>query len=129
MSQENVELVRGWFERWNRRERDFLEDEVDPEVEVVSRLQPEPYRGRAGLRKWMNEIDEQFEEWQLVADDWRDAGDTVVILGRIHLRGQGSGIELEERLGWLVELRDKRLRRLRIFVKPEEALEAAGLRE
>jgi hypothetical protein len=68
MSQENVELVRGWFQRWNRGERDFPTDELlHPGFQVISRLQNEPFRGRHGLRRWMEEIDEQFREQALSA--------------------------------------------------------------
>jgi hypothetical protein len=30
MSRQNIELVQAWFERWNRGDRDFSEDEYIP---------------------------------------------------------------------------------------------------
>ena len=75
MSQENVELVQSWFKRWNGGDRDFSTDELHPDFQIFSRLQAEPFEGREGLHRWMQEVDEQFGEWQLVADEWRDAGD------------------------------------------------------
>jgi ketosteroid isomerase-like protein len=129
MSRENVELVKSWFERWNRGERDFSEAEVHADVLVISRLQSEPFRGREGLLRWFQEIDEQFQEWELVGEDWRDAGDRVVVLGQVRLRGMESGVAFDQPTGWLFELKDGKLLLLRNFVRPEEALEAAGLRE
>ncbi len=72
MSHENVELVQSWFERWNRGDRDVFEDELHPDFQIVSRLQREPFEGREGLQQWMQEIDEQFREWELAGDEWRE---------------------------------------------------------
>lgn len=44
MSQQNIEIVKGWFERWNRGEREFPDEEIHPDVQVISRLQSEPFR-------------------------------------------------------------------------------------
>ena len=51
MSQENVELVREGFARWNKGDYDFLISAATPDVELHSRfgkLTGEPYRGRSG---------------------------------------------------------------------------------
>ena len=45
MSEENVEIAKGWLDRWNRGERSVQVDEIHSDVEVVSRFRPEPYRG------------------------------------------------------------------------------------
>ena len=124
---ENVEIVRRMFERWNRGERGFSDDEVDPAVKVVSRFQPEPFRGRDGLRGWMQEIDENFKEWRLVVEEWREVGDRVVGLGHIRIGGKESGVEFDQPAGWLLVLREGRLLELQTFLNGEEALEAAGL--
>jgi ketosteroid isomerase-like protein len=128
MSTENVELVPGWFDRWNRGERGPSDYEIDPEVEVMSRFQAEPFRGRDGLRRWVDEIGDQFNEWELSVDELRDAGDQVVVLGHVRVRGQKSGVEFDQPMANLVTVRDGRLLRLEFFASPAEALEAAGLR-
>jgi ketosteroid isomerase-like protein len=130
MSEENVEIVQTWFERWNRGERDFPSDELlHPDFQVISRLQSEPFGGREGLRRWMQEIDQQFRDWKLVGDEWRESGDRVVVLGRVRLRGEQGGVALDQPGGWLFEFKDGKLFRLQPFMRPEEALEAAGLAE
>jgi ketosteroid isomerase-like protein len=129
VSQQNVEIVRGLFERWNRGERDFSDDEVDATVQIQSRFQGEPYRGRDGLLRWMRDIDDHFSEWRLVVDEWRERGDKVIALGRVRLRGEGSGLAFDQPMGWLIEVRDGRLLSLQTFPDPARALIAAGLRE
>ena len=129
MSQETVELVQSWFKRLNRGDRDLSTDELHPDFQVVSRLQDKPFEGREGLHRWMQEVDEQFRDWELVGDEWRDAGDHVVVLGRLRLRGKGSGVGVEQPHGWLVEFKDGKVFRFRHFARPQEALEASGLSE
>lgn len=129
MTAENVEIVRDWFERWNRGERDVFGEEVDPDVEIASRLQSEPFRGPEGLQAWFAEIDEHFGEWQLVADEWHEVGNAVAAIGHVRMRGQKSGVGLEQPIGWLFTLRDGKLLRIETFTEPGQALEAARARE
>jgi hypothetical protein len=30
-------------------------------------------RGPAGVRRWFREIEEQFDEWEITVEEWRDA--------------------------------------------------------
>jgi hypothetical protein len=61
MSQENIELVRRAFDDWNRGVREIRADDVDPEMELHSRMIGRVLRGVDGLRTWFTEIDEQFD--------------------------------------------------------------------
>jgi ketosteroid isomerase-like protein len=131
MSKENVELVKDVLSRWNAGERTFA-DEIHPDAEVLSRglMEGRLLRGPEGVRRWFREVDEQFDEWSLTVEEWRDPGDYVVALGRIHMHGRGSGIAFDQPAGWLFEIRDGQLFRLDTFLdEPAQALEAAGLAE
>jgi ketosteroid isomerase-like protein len=87
-------------------------------------------RGHEGVRRWFREVDEQFDEWTIITDEWRDAGDYVVALGRLHMHGRASGITFDQPVGWLFEIRDGQVFRLETFLDDAaEALEAAGLSE
>ena len=119
----------GWVDRWNQGERSMPSEEIHPEVEIVSRLRPQPYRGPDGFQRWIDEIDEQFQEWRLAIAEWRHEDDFVVALGTIHLRGRTSDVQLDQPAGAILEVRDNRLVRLQLFGSREETLEAAGLRE
>jgi uncharacterized protein len=129
MSEENVEIVKDAFSRWNAGERSFA-GQIHPDAEILSRglMEGRPLRGREGFRRWFREVDEQFDEWTITTEEWRDAGDYVVALGRAHLHGRESGIEFDQPVGWLFEIRDGQVLRLETFLDdPAEALEAAGL--
>ena len=132
MSQENVELVREGFARWNQGDYDFLFRSAAPDIELFSRfggLTGEPYRGDEGVRQWLADIQESFERFDLWLDEVRDLGDEVLAIGGINMRARGSGVDLKEPMGWVLEFRDGRVARMRFYAQPAEALEAVGLRE
>jgi ketosteroid isomerase-like protein len=130
VSRESVEFAQSVFDRWNAGERQFRDEEIHPDVVVVSRILGTAVRGRAGVRRYLREIDEQFDEWTMEIEDWRDAGDCVVALGHIRLHGRRSGVAFDQPVGILFEIRAGQLLRFETFLdEPAEALEAAGLRE
>src|SRR5262245_34245707 len=109
MSHENVEFARSVFDRWNAGARRFRDDEIHPEVLVSSRILSKPAHGRAGVRRYLREIDEQFDEWTMEIEDWRDGGDCVVALGHIRLHGRRSGVAFDQPVGILFEIRGSQL--------------------
>ena len=130
MTQENVDFARSVFSRWNAGERQFPDEEIHPDVVVVSRLLGTAVRGREGVRRYLREIEEHFGEWTMAIDDWRDGGDFVVALGHVSVQGRRSGVALDQRVGILFEIRDGQLARFETFLEnPAEALRAAGLAE
>ena len=130
MSRENVERVRRAFDRWNSGDRGIRPDEVDPDLELHSRMLGGVVRGRDGLQSWFEEIDQQFEEWRLHIAEIREAHpDRLLVLGEIHLRGRESKMEFDQPMAWLMDFRDGKLVRMKMFVDRAEALEAAGLEE
>jgi ketosteroid isomerase-like protein len=127
MPQTNIELVRNWFERWNAGEREFSDDEIDPEAVVVSRFFASPQHGLEGARLWLREIDDYFKRWKIIGNRWIEDGDRVGVLGEIELQGRESGVAFSQPCGWVFELRDGRLTYLETFLDdPAAKLEAAG---
>jgi ketosteroid isomerase-like protein len=130
MSRENVELAQSVFNRWNAGERTFPDEEIHPDVVIRSRILGNAVRGRAGVRRYLREIDEQFDEWTMAIEDWRDAGDCVAALGHVRLHGRRSGVAFEQPVGILFEIRGGQLLRFETFLdEPADALKAAGLAE
>jgi ketosteroid isomerase-like protein len=131
MSQRNVEFAQSLFSRWNAGERRPRDEEIHPDVVVVSRgVLGAAVCGRAGLRRYLREIHEQFNEWTMAIEDWRDAGDCVAALGQVRLQGRRSGIAFDQPVGVLFEIRGGQLLRFETFLDdPADALKAAGLAE
>ncbi len=95
-------------------QRDLLRliEVSDPEVEwhsIFAALgEGGVYRGRDGLRRWLSDLDDAWEIARVDLDDAIGVGDVVVLVGRLHYRGRGSGVESEAPTGWLFEFRDAR---------------------
>jgi ketosteroid isomerase-like protein len=129
MARTHVELVYDVFERWNRGERDPRPDEIEPDFEVVSRLTNQVYRGAAGIRDWVADVTESFDQWNLRLDEVRELGDDRLLgLGRLQIRGRGSGVDLDQPAAWLFQFRGGRMARMETFLnRVEEALAEADL--
>jgi ketosteroid isomerase-like protein len=110
-------LVREVWARWNSGDREIDDETFDPEIAIHSALTGEVYRGSEGVRRWVAEIDEQFEEWELTVDEVvpRSANE-LLARGTIHMRGRTSGVVLDQPASWLVEVKDGRIAGIRNFL-------------
>lgn len=133
MPERNVELVRALIQLWNEGVRSAPVEYFDPAVELespFSSVSGGPYRGHAGIEQWTRDVDEQFSEWQTRLEEIRGVGDAVIIVGRLHGRGRGSGIELDQPYASVMDFgSDHRITRVRIYVDVAAARRAVGLPE
>jgi ketosteroid isomerase-like protein len=141
MSEENVELVRGWMEAWQRGDRVQVEksiDSFDPEIEWdASRFAERVpdlarvYHGAEGVRDFWRLWLSSWRDLQFEIKAVRDAGEEVVLLIENQRQwGRHSGIETQVApYGFVFTFRDGRITRVALYPTPEGALEAAGLSE
>jgi ketosteroid isomerase-like protein len=135
MSQESLEAFKRANDAGNRRDIDALLEELDPEVEWHPALlaplegQPTVYRGHEGVREWMQEMYEAFGELHIDIAEIRDLGDRLIAIGRIRTRGEASRAETESPFAWVIETKNGKATRVRGYLDPNDALEAAGLRK
>jgi ketosteroid isomerase-like protein len=133
MSQENVEMMRGSEEAFNRRDREAFLAPFDPVAEwhvtglVVD--QKTFYRGREEIWRYVTVLDDQFEDLQVDFKEFFDAGDRVVVIGRMHGRGRTSGAPVDLRWAIVVAFSKGRIVRLDNYAEKDQALEAVGLSE
>ena len=131
MSQENVELVRRFYEAWARDESGPIEL-MHSEIEYVNppgAVEPGTRRGRAAFSTAVQGVFDGWESWQVEPEQFRAEGDRVVVVLRYRARGRGSGVEIQGRESALWTLRDGKVLRYAWFQGPTDALEAAGLSE
>ncbi len=123
------------MEAYNRRDIDAFLEAFDPVVEIhpltlaMFGQETTVYRGHEGLRKFVRDVDEVLPQIQVELSELRDLGERIVASGRLHARGRASGAEVESPIGWVIEFREGRVIRMRDYLDPEEALDAAGLLE
>ncbi len=135
MSRENVEVVRRVSDAYNRRDVEAMLDELHPEIEWYPWLQVQlgggatVYRGHEGVRDGVRDGEDAFSEVRAELSEIRDLGERAVAIGHLRGRGKESGALTESELAWIVEFQGGMVIRVREYLDPKEALEAAGLSE
>jgi ketosteroid isomerase-like protein len=89
-------------------------------------VSPHQY-GHAGVREAFAIWPEQWDDFRIDILRVADIGNRVLVTTLQHGRGKLSGVEVETRFSFLFSLRAGKIAEWRIFVREEEALEAAGL--
>jgi|SRR5215217_7185228 len=130
MSQENLDLVRAGFAAFQRGDLTGMLDLMADGL-VVYRADPDgaTYQGKEGFLEAAADWTEGFSDWAVVAEEFIDVGDFVVVHVRQIVRGEASGISVEGAFWFVFELHDGRITRLSFYVREIEALEVVGLRE
>jgi ketosteroid isomerase-like protein len=131
MSQENVEIVRHFYDAFARGDPEVGFAVFDTEVEAYDHdiLDAREYRGWAGMLEWQADWERSWESWRWDPEEFIDAGDRVVAVLRVHAKGRHSGVDLERVDGAVWTLRDGKCVRLDYYGSKEEALRALGLAE
>jgi ketosteroid isomerase-like protein len=131
MSQENVEIVRLALDRFNET-GDVPWEAIDPAVEWVidpGAFLAGTYRGHDGVRSMLRDLAEAFERIQFDFDRYVDAGDQVAALGRLRIRGDRSGVDAAQPIGYVFRVAGGRIAAARAYLRPEAALEAVGVQQ
>src|SRR4029453_19336473 len=135
MSQENVEVVLRIHRAVVRGDVEGLLAEVHPSGEYRAAIQQAMegedgvFRGHEGLRRWLVDLHDLYEEFESEVVDIRDVGDQVVVAFVVRARGSGSGITLEQAFAEGVTVREGKDIEVPDYFSHEEALEAVRLSE
>jgi ketosteroid isomerase-like protein len=132
MSEENVEIIRRGFETMQRDGWQTLFSLIDPEFELTTppdlAMEPDTYRGEAGLRRYFESFEDAMEDIQIVPEgEFLGAGDKVFVPFRLSARGRETGIEATQHAFQVWTMRAGKGLRVEIFASREQALEAAEL--
>jgi ketosteroid isomerase-like protein len=135
MSRENLEIVRRVIEAHRSDDLEAAKEAFvalwDPSCEyirVTAALEPQTYRGHDGIRRYLRDMADDWEEWRAEADEILDLDqDTVVATARFHATGKHSGVPVEARLAVVFVLSKDKILRGHTYPSREEALEATGL--
>jgi hypothetical protein len=140
MSQESVEQLRAGIESFLAGTSESAREAMlsrsaegwDPEIELDASGTPVldisgAYRGRDAVRrfKWLAAWESMRFEYELV-----DAGDRVVMLFDMQMRGRSTGIDMPfGKVAWVFTYRDGLLIHQKFYMGQSEALKAVGLAE
>jgi ketosteroid isomerase-like protein len=135
MSQENVEAFKRAIDAFNRRDVKAFLEEIDPDVVMHLSLpamfggESTIYRGHDEYRAFYGDLTEAFAEFRIEISEIWDVGERTVAIGQLRGRGRVSAAEVESPIGYVVEFKNGKTIRVDDFFDPQEALEAAGLKE
>jgi hypothetical protein len=129
VSEENLELVRSIYERWERGDFSSVEW-ADPEIQYSAPggVYEGVQRGIEAMgRAWADWL-AQFEEFESHAVEYLENEDQVVVLTRFGGRGKGSGVPITEIPGAArFRIREAKVVELGIYTDPDWALRDAGI--
>jgi len=118
-------LVGEIIEAFNRADRARLIELTHEDFELLSPLaevRGSPYRGHEGAERWGDDLIENFARFVIAAPEIEQiAPGRLLATGSAQARGRSSGIDYEQPLGLLFDVRDERMSRLQVFFDPDEA--------
>jgi ketosteroid isomerase-like protein len=135
MSQENVEIARGWYEVATSKAQLLAGMPrtmafCHPEVEWSAPEDGTTYRGREGVRRRLEEWLESFDDYRYEIRRIVDCGGDEVLVEATEVgRGAISGAEVRSTHYELLTIRGGLIVRIREYYDEANALEAAGLRK
>ena len=121
----NLEIVREMLADYIRGNYEAAVPAFAQDVEVVTSL--ERFHGHSGVVEEAQRWEEMWLDYRFEVNDLIAAGDKVLLLYYQVGKSKESGVEVEERAGWVYTLREGKIVRVEMFQDRETALLAAGL--
>jgi SnoaL-like domain len=142
MSRENVERLRASVEAFRagtgESDREAMLTKIaeirHPDIEMDASEAPMPDIG--GVYRGADAVNQVWREWLAAWESLRfeyelvDAGERVVLLFDLRVRGRSTGIETPfGKVAWVYTFRDGLVLHEKFYMSQSEALEAVGLSE
>jgi ketosteroid isomerase-like protein len=121
----NLEIVREMLADYIPGNYEAAVPAFAQDVEVVTSL--ERFHGHSGVVEEAQRWEEMWLDYRFEVKDLIAAGDKVVLLYYQVGKSKESGVEVEERAGWVYTLREGKIVRVEMFQDRETALLAAGV--
>ena len=134
MSQENVEIVQRAVAAVNDRDIDGYLACCTEDIQLQTPVSPieGTYNGSEGIKRYFADLRDAGPDLRVTIDRLETVGaDRVVGFVRLNMSGRASGISLGGDIPAtnVYDLADGKIKRVRIFLDRQEALEAVGLSE
>jgi ketosteroid isomerase-like protein len=129
MSEENIEAIRQSFAAFNARAVEDMVAISDPDAEWIpfrAQLEGIVYRGHAGLRQFVRDMEEDWDTFRLEPLEFHERGDRVAVVAHVKALGRGSGVEIDSQAGFVFEMRAGLITRLVSYSDPAAARASLG---
>jgi ketosteroid isomerase-like protein len=128
MTELQLALVERLYECFNCRDEAGMIELCDKSLEFFPVVTAEavgrdaPYSGAAGLRDYLADVAEVWEELRISPSELEMRGTTMLVRGRVYARSRELGIR-DVPVAWIWEVRDGLFVRGEVFTDPEQALQ------
>ena len=129
MSRENVEIMRRGYAHFMATREIRAHPDLVWDVSKLGWPDQQIYNGCEGAMQFNAEWAAAWDDWELVPEDYLDAGERVVVIVNQRGRSKATGIPVDMRFAQVWSLRDGLAFRMQMYASVEEAFEAAGLRD
>lgn len=130
---ENLEVARAGYDAFQRSDVQTVLELTDPEVEIY--LPPTlpnsgTFKGHEGYLTWLGQWLEAWVDFKIEVRDMEAVGERHVVT-TIHQSGTGreSGIAVEMDVAYMLDIRDRKVAALQMYLTREDAAAVARRRE
>jgi ketosteroid isomerase-like protein len=124
----NVEMVQALIDALNDRDVERYLACCTEDVELRPATGPIEgvYAGREGIRRFFADIGDSAPDFRLEAERIEVVSpDRLIAFTRLTATGRASGVPADQAVATVYDLRDGRMRRIRVFLDRQEAVQAA----
>jgi ketosteroid isomerase-like protein len=127
MPPSHLALIRRLYECFNRRDEACIVELCDEAMEFFPIVtagavgREAPYAGPTGLRDYLADVAEVWEELQISPSEVEARGASLLVRGRVYVRSRELGIR-DVPVAWIWQVRDGRFVRGEVFPDPEQAV-------
>jgi uncharacterized protein len=130
MATEYVERLRRGYAAFKAGGVEAILGQVAPELEFRDRESApdrETLVGGEGIVELVRLNLEVFDQLELEPQEFVDAGDVVLVVLRMHVRGRASGAAIDCEVCHVWKFSEGHARRMQVYASKERAIEALGL--
>jgi ketosteroid isomerase-like protein len=123
VSAQKVDLVRSFFDAYHRDELHRWADYLDADVVMIEAHEFPGATDRYGREAVVEAIADWGQAWSEMSfevDEFEVFGALVLVTGRMHMRGEGTGMVFENPAAFHFSIEDDSITRVEIFLDVEE---------
>jgi ketosteroid isomerase-like protein len=131
MAQENVEVVKAFYDAYNARDSEAMDRLLHPEAEITTVSARGGLGGdwsRAATKQYFEQLDEAWTGLRIEIEEYRELGERVIALGGVRGAGTSSHVEIASEFAAVVVVRNSQIVLVDSYSNWKDALEAGGLR-
>ena len=127
MGKTDIDVVKAVFTAFAERDLDGVLAWLAPDVEFVAVTsdyagRTGPYLGHDGMREYFRDVARVWDELRLTPTDFRQAGDQVLVTGRVLARSPARTVAGST--GWIWRIVDGKVVYIRVYASAEDAVQA-----